>query len=188
VTGGTRTTEAYDPAMRAMLIAAASALILVTPATAGAGGRARVSGRYRVAYTRVAGHAVAAGTNRYSWSAFPECSTGACTTQVRSLYEDGTLSANLLFTFDGTTYEWSQRVARAVRCVDPKGKGPPIAGAYDASIVTRFHVTKVSASGRALALSGSSVVRFLPNTLGRAHGCGASSATERLNGSAITAS
>ena len=85
-------------------------------------------------------------------------------------------------------YEWSQHVLHAAWCVDQTGKGPRIPGGYDVTLVTRFRVTKANATGRALAFSGTSAVRYLPNALGHAHGCGYFTATERLVGRAITVS
>ena len=174
--------------MRRLLLAAGLALAVVAPAAAVSGKPARLSGRYRVTYTKLSGDAVGAGTNRFRWSAFPTCASGPCTTQVRSLYPDGTLSARLTFAYDGATYTLTERVPRAERCVDSTGKQPPVAGAYDVTLVTRFRVEKASASGRALAFSGTYSVRFLPNAAGRAHGCAYVTGIERLVGRAITAS
>jgi hypothetical protein len=173
--------------MRAVLLAAASALALAVPASAGTAREARVSGPYRVTYVKVAGKAYAGGTSSFRWAAVPECERGPCTTRVESRYKDGTPSAQLLFKFDGTTYEWSQSVKGAVDCEDSTGKTATIRKAYDVSILTRFRVTRMSDSGRALAFTGTSSTRFKANALGRAHGCGYYTDTEHLTGYAMTA-
>lgn len=169
------------------MLGAAFALVLAAPASAGVASEARVSGPYRVAYVTVAGEAYTKGTSAFRWAAVPTCAHGPCTTRVQSRYKDGTPSAQLVFKFDGTTYEWSQHVKGAVDCTDSTGKTATIPRAYDVTLISRFRVTKMSDSGRALAFKGASATRFKPNAVGRAHGCGYYTGTERLTGYAMTA-
>jgi hypothetical protein len=173
--------------MRAILLATGSLLLLAAAASAGVAGQGRVSGRYRVVYVHVAGKAYASGTSTRRWSAVPSCAEGPCATHVRSIYKDGSASAVLPFRFDGTTYEWSQHVKGVADCRKRNGTDDVIAKAYDAAVLSRFRVTRMSASGRALVFKGTFSTRFTPSAVGRAHHCGYITSTERFTGYAITA-
>lgn len=175
--------------MRAIMLSAASVLVLAVvavPASATQPSRARVSGRYRVVYVHVAGKAYAGGTSVFRWSTVPTCARGPCATQVQSRYESGKPSMAFTFAFDGTTYRWGQRVKGAEGCTASDGRTAPIEKAYDVAIVSRFRVTRMSSSGRALVFKGTFSTRFVANARGRAHGCGYYTDTEHFTGRAIT--
>jgi hypothetical protein len=174
-------------AARVFPLVAFAALAFAMPAAAGIASDARVSGQYRVVYVKVAGQGPASAGGNHVWAAVPKCPLGTCSLRIRSRAEGGKTGYPLPFDFDGTTYQNVGSYTDQADCGAP-GDATYVGSAYDSKVLSRFRVTRMSASGRALVFKGSYSVRYTLNARGRGHSCGDYyTDTERYTGYAITA-
>jgi hypothetical protein len=92
----------------------------------------------------------------------------------------------LPFNFDGTTYENAGSFKGDGPCVRTDGT-VIVDRAYDSTILSRFRVTRMSTSGRALVFKGTFSERYTLNARGQGHSCGSYyTDTERYTGYAVT--